>query len=174
MLPTETFRAASASTDDYAKHLQDSRASKLRKWTNSAAPTGANQGIASSFAEFGGPAIRRRPPIPDFSHGFDDTEVLNMRDDAAGDIGARPDTAKGREIEWVDWLEEYKQRKEAKILEDKAAAMTDGIIQGINELHLGSETSTTAVEDTSTPQTASMREAGQLTAHGELSGWTFI
>lgn len=117
---------STSSTEDYARHLQESRASKLRKWA-----TGTNQsddpklglgGAGNTFGagsdiQAGGGKARRRAGIPDFADfGFGtDRAGKDYRDELAGDLGIRPGTGGSREIEWVDWLDEYKKMKEAKI-----------------------------------------------------------
>ena len=134
--------AAVSSTEDYARHLQESRASKLRKWANSNASAGAATEGLSGAADMGergtiigsgvtgsdfSPAAagaaakaRRRAGIPSFgeSSGSFSFAAEGGPEDGlgllGGDIGARPGTA-NKEIEWVDWLDEYKRMKEAKI-----------------------------------------------------------
>lgn len=140
MMPGST---AVSSTEDYARHLQESRASKLRKWANSNASVGAategQSGTAADLGERGtiigsgvtgsdfSPAAagaaakaRRRAGIPSFgeSSGSFSFAAEGGPEDGlgllGGDLGARPGTA-NKEIEWVDWLDEYKRMKEAKI-----------------------------------------------------------
>lgn len=117
---------STSSTEDYARHLQESRASKLRKWatgTNQADDFKLDTGLAGntigagSDVQAAGTKARRRAAIPDFTdfNYSGDRAGKDYRDELAGDLGARPGTAGSREIEWVDWLDEYKKMKEAKI-----------------------------------------------------------
>lgn len=117
---------STSSTEDYARHLQESRASKLRKWAAANTPSdgliaevgGAGNTIgAGSDIQAAGSKARRRAGIPDFADfGYaSERSGKDYRDDLAGDLGIRPGTAGSREIEWVDWLDEYKKMKEAKI-----------------------------------------------------------
>lgn len=123
---------STSSTEDYARHLQESRASKLRKWA-----TGTNQSDDQMLATGGagntfgaGSDVqaagksRRRAGIPDFT-GFG--YGTDTRDDIAGDLGVRPGTAGSREIEWVDWLDEYKKMKEAKIRAEEEQQRQQGL-----------------------------------------------
>lgn len=128
---------STSSTEDYARHLQESRASKLRKWaagTNqSDDPTVPIGGAGNTFG--GGSDIlatgktRRRAGIPDFSaFGYSDDPVeRSHRDEVTGDLGVRPGTAGSREIEWVDWLDEYKKMKEAKIRAEQEQQRQQGL-----------------------------------------------
>ena len=123
MLPGPTSASVSSS-EDYARHLQESRASKLKKWANNANAAGGESGAGnpisgSDFAAERTIRARRRGGMPDFAEfGFSAAAISgesDYRDELGGDAGARPGTAGSRDIEWVDWLEEYKQMKEAKI-----------------------------------------------------------
>lgn len=111
--------------------MQESRASKLRKWATGSAPgteehpgeyAGAGNTFGAASDVQSNSKGKRRAGIPDFSgFGFaaggpTDTGISqDYRDNLAGDLGFRPGTAGSREIEWVDWLDEYKKMKEAKI-----------------------------------------------------------
>lgn len=111
--------------------MQESRASKLRKWANTPPPTAVGDGTpfgAGDHTVSGSPGLisksRKRAGIPDFDgFGYDSAGLgsdrhrrnVSVDDDVSGDLGARPGTAASREIEWVDWLDEYKKMKEAKI-----------------------------------------------------------
>ena len=71
----------------------------------------------------GGAKGKRRAGIPDFDN-FGYTVGSGSGEEASGDMGMgalRPGTSGSREIEWVDWLEEYKKMKEAKLRAEKEA-----------------------------------------------------
>jgi hypothetical protein len=143
------------SSDDYARHLQESRASKLRKWAGTPGSAIGNDTIAGS--EISSAKNKRRAGIPDFA-GFGYSGApsggRDFRDELLGDLGARPGTSGSREIEWVDWLDEYKKMKEAKIQAEQAqrdAAMADRTIEDSPELQMEAEDQV-AASLTSSPQ----------------------
>lgn len=114
MLPAESVSAASASTDDYARHLQESRASKLQRWANASIESAAGTTtISGSIIDIGSPSrgTRGAASVLDETTFQPPTQYLET---SGGDIGIRPGTG-GRDIEWVDWLDEYKRLKEAKL-----------------------------------------------------------
>lgn len=144
MMPGST---AVSSTEDYARHLHESRASKLRKWANnpmvlttaelaSAADhtVGASSNVPSSAKS------KRRAGIPDFeTFGYSAANQGHCEgiSGTSGDIGtgfSRPGTAGNREIEWVDWLEEYKKMKEAKIRAEAEAKKRTSTVAAEDEL----------------------------------------
>ena len=160
MLPPGASSPATSS-DDYARHLQESRASKLRKWAGTSAAGVGTDTIAGS--EISSAKSKRRAGIPDFA-GFGysggPSGGRDMRDELLGDIGARPGTSGSREIEWVDWLDEYKKMKEAKIQAEQArkeSAKMDETIENSPELQLEAEDQVSA-SLTNSPQGRSAEE----------------
>ena len=121
MMPGPSTDLASSS-EEYARHLQESRASKLRKWANNLnEDVRAGAGSTISGSDFAGSTIkeRRRAGMPDFSiFGFSASpsgDRSEHRRESSEDWIVPPGTAGSREIEWVDWLDEYKKMKQAKI-----------------------------------------------------------
>ena len=94
-------------TDEYAQIIMQSRTAKMQKWKGSPAvgstSAAATLDLASPF----------RPPIPSFESEADITDSQDQepsRADPIPNIGTS-----SKEIEWVDWLDEYRRLKEAKL-----------------------------------------------------------
>ena len=94
------------STDEYAQIILASRSAKMRKWKASN-PTTSTAVYDPSTWESSDYVSRR--PIPNFGEGEGVTNEGGEVDlDAVGGSGKK-------EVEWVDWLDEYRKMKEAKL-----------------------------------------------------------
>lgn len=172
MMPGST---AVSSTEDYARHLHESRASKLRKWANNpnttvmTASTDAGHTIGPSSIVPSSAKSKRRAGIPDFdTFGYSAT---GYGEDASGDVGtslARPGTSGSKEIAWVDWLEEYKMMKEAKIRAEEEARMRTEAEQQ-QDLELGEEADVATEMDKKAPSSLHSRKRSDDSANASLS-----
>jgi hypothetical protein len=95
----------SDSTDEYAQIIMSTRNAKVRKWRPaSPAPEAGGSGIKSwSLA------------------GGRNNSTLGEQTEDGGEDEAEQETWTGgppKEIEWVDWLDEYRKMKEAKLRAD--------------------------------------------------------
>ncbi|GAA5896311.1 uncharacterized protein JCM6883_006866 [Sporobolomyces salmoneus] len=102
-------------TDEYAQIIMSTRNAKVRKWRPaSPAPEAGGSGIKSwSLA------------------GGRNNSTLGEQMEEAGDDEAEPGegwlSAPPKEIEWVDWLDEYRKLKEAKLRADGAGTTVEEI-----------------------------------------------
>ncbi|GAA6014858.1 hypothetical protein JCM11491_002139 [Sporobolomyces phaffii] len=103
----------SDSTDEYAQIILSTRNAKVRKWRP-----------ASPAPEAGGPGSG----IKSWSlAGGRNNSTLGEQTEEGADDELDPETVTGppKEIEWVDWLDEYRKMKEAKLRADGAETVTD-------------------------------------------------
>lgn len=103
-------------TDEYAQIISSSRTAKMKKWKSPTSNKMFDQNTASSWDS--GKSFRRKP-IPTFSEMVGEREDHDRgeNEESLG-FGNSFDTNSGgvtREIEWVDWLDEYRRMKEAKL-----------------------------------------------------------
>jgi serine/threonine-protein kinase RIM15 len=91
----------------------------MRKWKTSLSSIGTVEGIPRGNSWLGDPGSRKAMP----SFGEDGTiEEADITQADAGDFGV---AGGNKEFEWVDWLDEYRKLKEAKLRseqEEKGAA----------------------------------------------------
>ncbi|GAA6061906.1 hypothetical protein JCM10212_000531 [Sporobolomyces blumeae] len=96
------------STDEYAQIILSTRNAKVRKWkTSSPSPEPGGSGL-KSWSLAGG---RNNSTLG---------EQLEEGADEEAD-GAGWNATPAKEIEWVDWLDEYRKMKEAKLRADQAS-----------------------------------------------------
>ncbi|GAA5839142.1 hypothetical protein JCM3766R1_002269 [Sporobolomyces carnicolor] len=100
------------STDEYAQIIMSTRNAKVRKWRPaSPAPEAGGSGIKSwSLA------------------GGRNNSTLGEQTEDTGEDAEPVDSwasAPPKEIEWVDWLDEYRKMKEAKLRADGASALAE-------------------------------------------------
>lgn len=106
----------SQSTDDYAQIILASRSAKMRKWKTS---TTSSVGVfADEPGKMQGREAFSRNPIPSFDE--ESAKEGDLTEDAATEFGLGGQI---KEIEWVDWLDEYRKMKEAKLRAEQAAAV---------------------------------------------------
>jgi hypothetical protein len=107
------------STDEYAKILFQSRTAKMHKWRSG---SGSERGSPT-------PGSRDHSPAPAFgqfgSQGRQDDRDEEVKEADIADVDsdnltriASTHIGKAKDIEWVDWLDEYRKMKEAKKLAD--------------------------------------------------------
>jgi len=92
-------------TDEYAQIILSTRNAKVRKWRP-----------ASPAADPGGSGLRSWSLA-----GGRNNSTLGEQTEDGGDDEAEPEQWTGappKEIEWVDWLDEYRKMKEAKLRAD--------------------------------------------------------
>lgn len=103
LAPTVGLGAPGDNTDEYAQIIMSTRNAKMRKWKAS--------GPAISTLDTGASGAGRTFEQPE----GDETEELAE----AGEGNSRIEHSPPREIEWVDWLDEYRRLKEAKMQADR-------------------------------------------------------
>ncbi|PWN18962.1 hypothetical protein BCV69DRAFT_54193 [Microstroma glucosiphilum] len=112
-------------TDDYARFIVQSRTAKMQKWRSSNALKGGKGGTGDDDADSnsseeqdhsysGSLALGRRGTVVGLPGSLTGPRGSNAS--AADFINAAViDADSTREIEWVDWLDEYRKMKEAKL-----------------------------------------------------------
>ncbi|KAL8284258.1 hypothetical protein RQP46_005007 [Phenoliferia psychrophenolica] len=100
---------AQENTDEYAQIILASRNAKMRKWKTSTSSIGT-VGFDAALGSLSREAFSRRP-IPKFDEEGEPEEADITSNDGA-DFGV---AGYNKEIEWVDWLDEYRKMKEAKL-----------------------------------------------------------
>ena len=113
VIPPGAAAVANESTDEYAQIILASRNAKMRKWKTSASTIGS-VGFDSIYGQ-----ARREMAFPSFGDEREPDEVLAFRQDGMAELGLG--TGASKEIEWVDWLDEYRRMKEAKLRAEEAA-----------------------------------------------------
>lgn len=112
-------------TSEYAQIILASRNAKMRKWKSSVGSFSPGHERASSWTGEGGvPAspsttgLRRQP-----GEKLQDTDAGSDAPESADGVGFGLGVG-SKEFEWVDWLDEYRKMKEAKLRAelDSAAA----------------------------------------------------
>ncbi|KAK4700084.1 serine/threonine-protein kinase RIM15, partial [Phenoliferia sp. Uapishka_3] len=100
-------------TDEYAQIILASRDAKMRKWKTSTSSIGT-VGFEAALGSLSSEAFSRRP-IPNFDEeGEPDEADITSNDGADFGVGGV-----NKEIEWVDWLDEYRKMKLAKLAAEK-------------------------------------------------------
>lgn len=102
-------------TDEYAQIILASRNAKMRKWKTSTSSIGT-VGFDAALGSLSREAFSRRP-IPNFDEEHEPDEADITSTDGA-DFGV---AGYNKEIEWVDWLDEYRKMKEAKVRAEQQA-----------------------------------------------------
>lgn len=137
--PTDVNSPMSENTDEYAQIILASRSAKMRKWKTSTLSTAS---LALDLSGLSKDSFSRRP-LPTFL----DQEGMTVEEaDIADETGAFGGTGSNKEIEWVDWLDEYRKMKEAK-LEAEQALLSDMSVASVPnflELVKGKEKTTVA------------------------------
>ncbi|GAA5865061.1 hypothetical protein JCM1840_005725 [Sporobolomyces johnsonii] len=115
------------STDEYAQIILSTRNAKVRKWKTSPSPQGsaslepATAASGKSWALAGG---RNNSALGEQAEDGDqqpsEADITHAQGAQFGLQGRR------KEIEWVDWLDEYRKMKEAKLRADEAQEDTEG------------------------------------------------
>lgn len=135
-------------TDEYAKIIMQSRSAKMQKWKTGSPKGGTAEATRSSgemprprrstsfdevwrrgdtspevdIADAGGP-----PTFESALHALQSNEVALYDGIEGNDGGEAMETSGMKEVEWVDWLEEYRKMKEAKMLADTADSNGGGL-----------------------------------------------
>ena len=137
------------STDEYARIIMQSRNAKMKKWKRSqgrpASLNRVNSTISGSTASSFGRNISSglRTALPDFETASQADDASSMGEADIADLAEaasysssdafpnRPGHTLGssRDIEWVDWLDEYRRMKDAKMREQGDASMSEGEAQ---------------------------------------------
>ena len=94
-------------TDEYAQIILASRNAKMRKWKTS---TGSSEGGHARSGSWAGEAGPRRGLST-----FGEAELVDEADITAADGVGFGLGVGSKEFEWVDWLDEYRKMKEAKL-----------------------------------------------------------
>lgn len=140
-------------TDEYARIIMQSRSAKMQKW-RATAPIGRQRSQSPTMSKPGdrqsstlrGPAdtsrglsdVTRRGTVsglPDHFKNYRDAQAADESLDDEGTLSVPSFSNLGApgEIEWVDWLDEYRKMKEVKLLaeqhEGKAGSKTDATTQ---------------------------------------------
>jgi len=104
---------AADSTDEYAQIILSTRNAKVRKWKASGGGGGGGPSVSTLEAGTAGT-------------GKTWANLAEATEDASGEAGGAREGVAGyevqpgtREIEWVDWLDEYRKMKEAKLKLDE-------------------------------------------------------
>lgn len=104
----------SENTDEYAQIILASRSAKMRKWkTSTSSSIGGSAGHDSTprrIKETSG----SRSGIP----SFDEEGELVIGEGRGAEFGLG---GANKEVEWVDWLDEYRKMKEAKVRAERLA-----------------------------------------------------
>lgn len=116
VVPPGAAAVSNESTDEYAQIILASRSAKMRKWKTSNPAIGFDSIYGQARGEVGS-----RKGIPAFGddEGESGEEVDVRRQDGIEELGLAAGADK--EIEWVDWLDEYRKMKEAKLQAEQAA-----------------------------------------------------
>ncbi|GAA5951604.1 hypothetical protein JCM21900_000525 [Sporobolomyces salmonicolor] len=119
--------AAVNSTDEYAQIILSTRNAKVRKWKTSPSTQGsaslesATAASGKSWTLAGG---RNNSALGEQAEDGDqqpsETDITHAQGAQFGLQGRR------KEIEWVDWLDEYRKMKEAKLRADEAEEDNEG------------------------------------------------
>jgi hypothetical protein len=118
--PAPSVPSGSESTDEYARIILASRSAKMRKWKTSSSTIG-QVGFDSTTVTGRGDHSRRG--IPSFGdYGTDTMEESDITQERGAPFGVM---GGNKEIEWVDWLDEYRRMKEAKVREEHAALVDE-------------------------------------------------
>ncbi|GAA5951029.1 hypothetical protein JCM3765_004657 [Sporobolomyces pararoseus] len=106
--------SANDSTDEYAQIIMSTRNAKVRKWRP-----------ASPAPEAGGSGIKSWS----LAGGRNNSTLGEQTEDGGDDEAEAEDclTAPPKEIEWVDWLDEYRKMKEAKMRADGASSVVEEV-----------------------------------------------
>lgn len=133
-LPTE---------DEYARIIMQSRSAKMKKWKGTSktgldantdfAPFHDNGGASSSLSAPRSGHVKRGNMAFDEDAPFQDPQEADIADQERGsdllsDFGHHGDMTRhssstsASNVEWVDWLDEYRKMKEAKVLAESQNA----------------------------------------------------
>lgn len=107
---------AAENTDEYAQIILASRNAKMRKWKTSTGSSNDGHARSGSWAGEGGPMRRGMPSFGEEGELVQEADIT-----AADGIGFGIGVG-NKEFEWVDWLDEYRKMKEAKLRAERSEA----------------------------------------------------
>ncbi|KAI5474189.1 serine/threonine protein kinase RIM15, partial [Pseudohyphozyma bogoriensis] len=128
VVPAEAsaMSTSAENTNEYAQIIMASRSAKMRKWKTSGSSVGS---LGLDPKRLTSDHWARRP-IPAFGGGGgvggEEEGVLeeaDITDSEAADFGLGGPI---KEVEWVDWLDEYRKMKEAKLLAEQQERIARG------------------------------------------------
>lgn len=111
-------------TDEYAHIILASRTAKMRKWKTSTSTLGT-AGLDLTFLG-GKDGGLSRSGIPSFDNDVDPLDEMDITQES---LVYGTGSSGNKEIEWVDWLDEYRKMKEAKMRAEQGESMGDLIEQ---------------------------------------------
>lgn len=117
MTPHMSSDAFGENTDEYAQIILASRDAKMRKWKTSGSST-SGLGIPTSPVLMRSKSPGSRKNIPNFDLGPSTSQP-----------GGTSPGALGIEVEWVDWLDEYRKMKEAKLQAERHQSAVHAIAE---------------------------------------------